>query len=287
MKRITIFLLITVLAQPYVIAGGGWPQPKKKGYFKLGQSAIISDQFYDLEGEIIDLTTISLFTTSVYAEYGITDRLTGVLYMPFFVRSTLNEVERRQSGIIEPGDAVNSFGDTDIGLKYALITGKKIALAASVTLGLPFGKTAEGFSDAGEPRILQTGDGEFNQLLMVEASRSFYPSPFYASVGAGFNNRTNDFSDEFRYSFELGYTGLKKWNLALKINGVESLRNGDPGGGAGNGIFGNNVEFLAISPEVSYNATEKIGVAASAGFAASGSNILAAPNYSLGVFLKL
>ena len=287
MKRSIVLIFVVVFSHTMAIAGGGWPQPKKKGYFKLGQSAIISDQFFDLNGEIIDLTTISLYTTSIYGEYGFTDRLTGILYMPFFVRSTLNEVERRQSGTIEPGDAVNSFGDTDIGLKYALITGKKIALAASITLGLPFGKTAEGFSDAGEPRILQTGDGEFNQLLMIEASRSFYPAPFYASIGTGFNNRTNDFSDEFRYSFELGYTGLDKWNLALKINGVESFRNGDPGGGAGNGIFGNNVEFLAITPEVSYNVSERMGMAASAGFAASGSNILAAPNYSLGLFLKL
>lgn len=287
MKRIIILILLVTFFSPVVRAGGGWPQPKKKGYFKLGQSAIISDQFYDLDGELIDLTTISLYTTSIYGEYGFTDRLTGILYMPFFVRSTLNEVERRQSGTIEPGDAVNSFGDTDIGLKYALIKDRKIAVAATLTFSLPFGKTAEGFSDAGEPRILQTGDGEFNQLLTLEASTSFYPAPFYASVGAGFNNRTNDFSDEFRYSFELGYTGLKRFNLALKINGVESLRNGDPGGGAGNGIFGNNVEFLAISPEVSYNLNEKLGVVTSAGFAASGSNILAAPNYSLGLFLKL
>ncbi len=278
---------MSIFLSHLTFGGGGWPQPKKRGYFKLSQSFIISDQFYDLEGEIIDITTISLYTSSLYGEYGFTDRLTGILYIPFYVRSTLNEVERRQSGIVEAGDAVNSFGDTDIGIKYGLITEGKIVLSATLTFGIPFGKTAEGLTDAGEPRILQTGDGEFNQMLMFEASRSFYPAPFYASVGAGYNNRTSGFSDEFRYSAELGYGGFKNFNLALKIYGVTSLQNGDDGGGAGNGVFGNNVEYLSFGPEISYNLSDKLGVVSSAAFASFGTNILASPNFGLGIFYKL
>lgn len=287
MKNIAILILALTALSHLSFAGGGWPQPAKKGYFKLGQSVIIADDFYDLNGDIIDITTISLFTTSFYGEYGITDRLTGILYMPFFVRSTLNEVERRQSQIIEPGDAVNSFGDTDIALKYALTPGKKYAVSASILFGLPLGKTAEGTTDAGDARILQTGDGEFNQLISVDASRSFYPAPFYASIGAGFNNRTENFSDEIRYSAEFGYTGINNVTLSLKISGVESLRNGDPGGGAGSGIFGNNVEFFSFGPEVSYGFNDQFGITGSAAFAASGTNILASPNFGAGVFFKL
>lgn len=287
MKRILASIIIVGISASFTYAGGGWPQPKGKGYFKLGQSVIISNQFYDLTGEIIDITTISLFTTSLYGEYGLTDRLTGVLYVPFFVRSTLNEVERRQSGSIEPGDAINSFGDTDIGLKYALTQNKRIALSASLTFGLPFGRVAEGFTDNGDSRILQTGDGEFNQMIFIDASHSFYPAPFYASVGAGFNNRTEGFSDEFRYSAELGYSGIKNLNLSLKLYGVTSLQNGDEGGGAGSGVFGNNVEFLSFGPEISYSLTENFGLVGSAAFASFGKNILASPNFGAGVFYKL
>lgn len=287
MKKTVTLIILTSLSLSSLLAGGGWPQPKNKGYFKLGQNFIISDQFYDLSGEIIDITTISLFTTSVYGEYGLTDRLTGIIYVPFFVRSTLNEVERRQSGNIEPGDEVNSFGDTDIGFKYALTQDSKIALSASLTFGLPFGKVAEGLTDNGDPRILQTGDGEFNQLLFIDASHSFYPAPFYASVGAGFNNRTEGFSDEVRYSAELGYSGLKNFNLALKVYGVSSIQNGDEGGGAGSGVFGNNVEFLSFGPEISYNLSEQFGLVGSAAFASYGKNILASPNFGVGVFFNL
>ncbi len=286
MKKILTIIIFFFTAQ-VIYAGGGWPQQKGKGYFKLGQNFIVADNFFNLQGDVIDITTISLYTTSFYGEYGITDRLTGVLYMPFFVRSTLNEVERRQSGNIEPGDELNSFGDTDIGFKYGLIQGKSIALAATVTFGLPLGKTAEGTTDAGEPRILQTGDGEFNQMLMIDASHSFYPNPIYVSLGLGYNNRTKGFSDEVRVNGEIGYQPSSHWNLAMKVFITQSTNNGDSGGGAGSGVFGNNVEYVSFGPEVSYTFKENFGAVASVAFASSGQNLLAAPNYGVGVFLKL
>ncbi len=278
-----ILLLITSVS----IAGGGWPQQKNKGYFKLGQNVIRSDQFYDLQGDIIDITTISLYTTSFYGEYGITDRLTAIAYIPFFVRSTLNEVERRPSGNVEPGDEVNSFGDTDIGIKYGWTPGKKIALATTLTFGLPLGKTAGGTTDSGDARILQTGDGEFNQMLFVDASYSFQTVPLYTSLGVGINNRTDGFSDEFRFSFELGYQPIEGLNAAFKLYSTNSLENGDSGGGAGSGVFGNNVEYLSFGPEISYAPNGSFGISISAAYAASGQNLLASPNYGLGLFYKL
>lgn len=283
MKKLSSTLIVlSLLASQLLYAGGGWPQKKGKGFFKLGQSFIISDSFYDANADIIDITTISLYTTSVYGEFGFTDRLTGVVYVPFFVRSTLNEVERRQSGTIEPGDELNAFGDTDIGLKYALTLDKKYAVSVGVTFGLPLGE-----DQGGDTGILQTGDGEFNQLFSVDVSRSFYPAPVYASVRTGFNNRTENFSDEFRYGFEIGYTGFKNVTLALKAGGVESFNNGDTSGALGNSIFSNNTEYFSISPEVNYDVSDSFGLTASIAFAAYGRRILAAPNVGFGAYLKL
>jgi protein XagA len=287
MRKLITSIIVIFYFTNSTFAGGGWPQEKGKGYFKLGQSIIVADKFYNLNGDIIDITTISLFTTSIYGEFGITDRLTGVLYMPIFVRSTLNEVKRNQSGNIEPGDAVNSFGDTDIGIKYGITKGRSIALSVSLTLGLPLGKTAESTTDAGEPRILQTGDGEFNQMVMLEASHSFYPLPLYASIGLGFNNRTEDFSDEVRYSIEVGYEVFKNFNAVIKVYATHSLKNGNPGGGAGSGVFGNNVEYISYGPELSYNIKPHFGLTVSAAYAVGGKNVLAAPNYGFGVYYKL
>lgn len=277
-KHFLTILTITVAVCAY--GGGGWPQPKGRGYFKLGQNMIVSSQFYGPAGDIVDITTIGLYTTSIYGEYGVTDRLTAIGYFPFFVRSTLNEIKFRQSGNVIPGDDFSSVGDAEIGLKYGLVTNKPVVVSGSIIFGLPLGATS-----GGESKILQTGDGEFNQMVRVDVSHSFHPKPFYVSAYAAFNNRTNDFSDEVRFGFEVGAT-FKKFIPILKFNAVQSLNNG----GAGvvqNGVFSNNTEYLSPSLEINYQLNDRLGLSASGAFALAGQNILASPNWGLGIYFKL
>ena len=278
MKKFALILFLNAVVI-LCYAGGGWPQPKGQGYFKLTQNYIGSSSFYNPDGEIIDITQTNLFTTSAYAEYGFTNRFTGIIYFPFFVRNTLNEVRYNQSGKVSPGDEVNSIGDADVSFKYGLIVNKPIVVSATLLFGLPLGKTAGGTS-----QILQTGDGEFNQMIRIDASHSFYPKAFYASVYVGFNNRTQGFSDEVRVGGEIGVT-YKKFIPILKINVVQSLFNGDSEV-AQNGIFSNNTEYISPTLELNYQLSEKIGISGSGGFALAGRNILASPNWSLGAYLK-
>jgi protein XagA len=280
MKKIKIILSIC-LFPTLCVAGGGWPQAKGSGYYKLGQNWIIADSFYGPEGDIVSIRTTSLYTTSFYGEYGITKRLTAILYFPFFVRNTLNKEEYYPSGTVISGEALNALGDTDIAFKYGLIVDKPVVLSATLSFGIPLGETS-----GGEGGILQTGDGEFNQMIRFDASTSFYPAPLYASAYVAFNNRTNDFSDEFRLGAEVGYTFFKKLTAIVKLNIVQSFNNGSDQV-ADNGIFSNNTEYVSPMLEVGYALTEKWGVSASGGYAFSGQNILASPNYGVGVYVKL
>lgn len=273
-----LFLVLAFFVSGVVWAG--WPQPKRGGYFKLGQNGIISDAFYSPSGDITTIRTNSIFTTSLYGEYGITDRFTAIGYIPLFVRSTLAEVRFRQSGRVEPSEQLNAIGDADVGFKYGLLVNKPVVISASILLGLPLGETSGGASG-----ILQTGDGEFNQQLRVDVSHSFYPRPFYASAYVGVNNRTRGFSDEVRWGAEFGYTSPKIIALA-KLNVVESLFNGSDAV-ASNGVFSNNTEYVSPTLEVAYLFNESFGLSVSAGYAFSGRNILASPNYGVGVFYKL
>ncbi|MBL7856965.1 MAG: hypothetical protein JNM57_04690 [Cyclobacteriaceae bacterium] len=276
------FIIITFLVLHTNIAysGGGWPQSKKIGYYKIGQNWIVSSSFYGPQGDIVDIRTTGLYTTSFYGEYGVTNRLTAILYFPFFVRNTLHEERFNQSGIVIPGESFNSIGDTDVSFKYGLIVNKPVVLSASVLLGLPLGKTSGGASE-----ILQTGDGEFNQMVRVDASGSFYPLPLYASGYFAFNNRTANFSDEFRFGIEVGYTFFKRLTTIVKINVVESLFNGSEPV-ADNGIFSNNTEYVSPMIEVGYAVNDKWGISSSGGFALSGKNILASPNWGVGIYAK-
>ena len=279
MKKL-LSTLILFVATSSAFAGGGWPQPKEGGYFKLSQNWIYASSFFGPQGDIVDITTIGLYTTRLYGEYGFTDRITGIVYFPFFVRSTLNEVQFIQTGNVIPGDEFNSIGDAELGFKYALIKDKPVVLSASLILGLPLGSTS-----GGDSQILQTGDGEFNQMILLDASHSFYPKPFYASAYAGLNNRTKNFSDEVRFGVEFGAV-FKKFIPILKLNVVQSLENGGTAV-IQNGVFSNNTEYVSPTLELNYQLTEKIGLSGSGGFAFSAQNILAAPNWGFGVYLKI
>lgn len=276
-KFFTVVLLFTSY---FATAGGGWPQKKGKGFFKLGQSVIIANKYFDSGGDVIDITTISLYTTSLYGEYGITDRITAIAYIPFFVRSTLNNTQNTLTGAIIPGDEQNAFGDTDLGLKFGLTNNKPIAISASIIFGLPLGKSA-----LKDQTFLQSGDGEFNQLIMLDAGKGF--NKWYVNVGVGFNNRTQGFSDEFRYTYEMGYTGYKKLILTIKVNGVKPINNGTTAETMGNGVFANKVEYLAYGPEISYKIKDNFGVSGSAFFAVAAKRILASPNFGVGIFYTL
>ena len=280
MKKLLLLLLLC-LSFNSVRSQNPWNKKKNEGFFKLDQTVIISDDFYTPEKNISDITTTGVYITSIYGEYGISDKFTGVLYFPFFFRSTLNEQEFSQSGVIENGDELNSIGDISMGLQYQIFKKGNFSLSSSLILGIPLGEDM-----GGDTELLQSGDGEFNQLVRLHGGYSFYPKPLYIALGVGFNNRTQGFSDEFHLSFEAGYTVNEKLNMALKLYNLSSFQNGDASESQ-TGIFSNNLEYLSIGPEISYGFSDKFGVTGAIFGAFSGRNILASPSISGGLFYKL
>ena len=98
-------------------------------------------------------------------EYGLGDNWNVIAYVPFFVRATQNKQVFNQSGLENEGFELNSFGDADVGIKYGFNQKGPVVFAASLILGIPSGQNKPEGS-------LQTGDGEFNQLIKLE-SQSF------------------------------------------------------------------------------------------------------------------
>ena len=286
MKKISfVFVLSFLSIAPQLFAGGGWPQAAGRGFFKLSQWILVSDQHYTDSGRLDPNVTQGIFTTSLYAEYGFTDRLTGILYLPLFSRTYFNNTISATTGeVLTPGEAINGLSDADISLKYGLIVNKPVVLSATLTLGIPLGE-----SSGGSAGNLQLGDGEFNQLIQLDAGTGFKigKQNAYANAFVGYNNRTNNFSDEIRFGVETGIT-FGKLTTIFRLFGIESLQNGDLEAGINStSIFANNSEHLTFAPEVAYQVTEKWGVSAGFGTALSGKIIFANPSYNVGVFFKL
>ena len=287
MKNTFLYILFVFAISSSAFAGGPWTQKKGKGYYKLSEWWLTYNQHFTDSGEIDPNITTGIFTTALYAEYGITDRLTGLVYAPLFTRNYYNnQISATTKEIIQRGEALNAVGDFDVSLKYGLTApGAKIPVSATLTLGLPFGQIGKG--DLG---ILQTGDGEFNQMIQIDAGTGFqlFNKSAYASTYVGFNHRTEGYSEEFRYGLEFGINlfNQKMW-LIGRLTGVESFQNGDVQSINNTGIFANNAEFTSFGLEAAYYLTKNAGFSVSFAGAFRGQIIAAAPSYSVGVFYDL
>jgi hypothetical protein len=285
MKKSILFLVFMSMVFS-LAAGGPWPQKKGNFYVKLSEWWIVFDQHYTDSGLIDPNVTTGLFSTTLYAEYGISDRLTATVYAPLLTRNFMNNlVSSTNNEVLVPGEAINRIGDLDISAKYAL--SRSFPIAATLTLGIPTGVTS-----AGTEGNLQTGDGEFNQMFQLDAGQGFKYSEKvsgYFSGFAGVNNRTNGFSDEFRYGVEGGvsFVDSKLWVIG-RVNGVESFQNGETAATVSStSIFSNNSEFTSYGVEAAYYITKRIGFSASVTSAFRGKVIAAAPSYSVGFFYDM
>ncbi len=282
--------LVFVLVLPVLAkAGGPWPQGRGKAYVKLSEWWLRYDRHYTDEGRTDPNLTTGVYNTFLYGSFGLTDRLTGIVNANVFGRNVVNRLQSSVSNeILVPGAALNGLGDIDLALKYTLTEpGAAWPLSATLLLGLPTGQDV-----GGELNNLQTGDGEFNQLLRFDAAHGFgvgEGSSAYVAAYAGVNHRTGGFSDEFRGGLEAGINLLsrKLW-LISRLDVVESFQNGESASTfTGSGIFSNDAEFTSIGLEANYYLTPRLGVSVGAAGAVRGQLIAAAPSYSVGAFLDL
>jgi len=288
----TCLLALSILVGANSLAAqSGWTQNQNTGYFKLSQNIVRASSFFNPDGDIIDITTTSVYITGIYGEYGITDRLTGLINAPLFVRSTINDKESTVDGTIIPGDEFNGIGDISLGVEYGLIHSKPSVLAISGTVKLPTGNNVGGNSE-----LLQSGDGAWGFTALLQGSHSFYPKPLYVSLHAGYQWRgvsdleysagteTVNYDDAARWGVELGWTPGPHWQVALKIAQVIALGNGTGGGvTGGSSMFGNSISYFSITPEATYLLDNGIGFSLAIGTAAFAKNILAAPSFNVGV----
>ncbi len=264
-----------------------WLEKKGNGYFKLSAWSLEAGQHYTNSGKIDPNATRGIFNLNLYGKYGLSDNWNVIAYIPFYVKSYQNnQVSQITNETLLKGEEFNSFGDMDLGVEYRLFKKSKYAFSTTLTLGIPSGNS-KGGSDGSH----QTGDGEFNQIIRFNAGASFFlfKHSFYAKSYLGFNNKTENFSDEVRAGIETGtsFFGSKLF-LLLRSNMVNSLRNGSLNASNSSGsIFANNVEFISIGGEVAWKFTKKIGLSFAYNSAISGKVIYAAPSYSAGVFYLL
>ncbi len=275
MKTLTVTLLLIGFSVTTISAQ---ILEKRQGVFRLGQQVIVSDSYLDPDEVADTIRTNAVYLTNITAAYGLTNRLSVNIAWPVFVRSTVNEVKYNQTGNTLPGKAINSVGDAEVGIRYAFRTKLPVQIIGYVTLGLPLGEKG----NVGLDTDVQTGDGEFNQLIGLQVGQTF--SNFYALAYGAFNNRSEDFSNDIRYGLKLGYAG-DKLAVEVRYTGIESLFN-DTAPVSQNGIFSNHREIFSPGAELQYIATKSIRFFTSIDWMVAGRNTLNAPLFGAGIELR-
>jgi protein XagA len=273
-KALVLFFLFT----SNCVFAGAWPQPKGGYFLKLSEWWIVSDQHFNDEGIVSPNTQeFGYYATSLYAEYGFTPRITGIFQFPFInytyvvPPSTIGKV------------SAWSTGDVELSIKYALTYEKSVAVSMRLLLGIPLGKERGKLSGG-----LQTGDGEWNQGILLDAGTGFKisKSEGWLNLFGGYNQRTNGYSDEILYGAESGIKlSNNKVMIIARLMGVESTGNSTVAINP-QSLFSNNREYLSFSPEAIYHFNETWGISAGVGTALSGRNIFANTTFTLGIFKR-
>ena len=279
-RLLSLFTLsvVFVIATLKVHAGSGWVKKQGETYYKLNQSWVSSISYFNSLGALDPTLKSSLFTTSFYMESGVGDKWSLELYVPLFVRHTL-ERNMATTSEMEFEDAISGIGDVNFGAKYALINKGLVAVSSTFTAGIPLGTSRES-----EDGFLFTGDQELNAMVKLDAAVPFGNKTFggYFNVNAGYNLRTQNFANEVWYGTELGISAMEsKFWLIGRINGIEAMSgSSDQMGNA----FESNVSFLNYSIEGDIYMTEKLGLSVNVVGNISGNDILIAPSYNVGFF---
>ena len=97
-----------------------------------------------------------------------------------------------------------------------------------------------------------------------------------------------EYDDNATWGAEFGWTPEEHWLIAIKIQHLISLKNGNGKGILpSTSIYGNRVSFLSLTPEINYQLNNGLGFTLAIGGAMYAENPLAAPNIMIGAFMNI
>lgn len=298
MKRQFIHtVLLTILCG--IFSQAQWLKEKGKSYVKLSTWHLLATEHYTSTDGVDPNATRGLWINSIFFQYGLSNNLNIVGYVPFLVNTyQFAQISEVTGDVLLNRASLTDFGDTELGLEISLLKKGKLVLSSTVKFGIPTGNSVgltEDDIDGSELDIIsgssyQTGDGEFNQQIQLNfgTSYSLLGAPAYFKTTAGYNNRTSGFSSELHLTGETGFQALDNRLLILGAGSLlKSMKNGTLDATTAEGsFFANNLESLILRGELAYEIIDNFGISFTYAVPVWGRLIFKAPSYSGGVYLN-
>ncbi|MCX6140366.1 MAG: TIGR04282 family arsenosugar biosynthesis glycosyltransferase [Candidatus Kapabacteria bacterium] len=297
LRALITTLLIVVCCTVPSMADGGWIREQGQLIGKVAFQTLSTTRAYDLDGAKTTISKYSLWSVSLYAEYGLMKDLMLVLNAPMY-----------RSSKIDGFNAVGGIGDLAIEARYGIIKGD---WPISVGLGfeLPTGDEQAFVAYSGNdpeadpnPVRLPTGDGELNMWINAGISHSFWPTEAFVSFDAGYNVRglavsdftrqydNGQFTNQYRVSLKGGYKVLSPLWVTLSVYRFATAGTPQKGRFTFNGL-GEGVEYNAWDLGLIYavNNSLSFSVDVSTAFTApraiyGGANVFIGALYNISLF---
>ena len=192
-----------------------------------------------------------------------------------------NSVEASDApGGVNKRTTLTKPGDAEIGIRYGFITHKEIT--ACFTLWQSLGT---GYRD--KKVFLNTGFADFNTKLSFDLQYQKSEKLLFKTYMA-FNNRNNDFSDEFHAGLMTNFRIYNNLSLNIYAKGVLSLENGSEMPELYLlGLYHNNWGILSSGLQINYEKNKGIGCYAGIDIPIRGQYVYASPLLEAGILIKL
>ncbi len=220
-RNITLVLLFLTVFQA-AHAGGPWPRKKNSGYAQLGFTYVGYNSFFNDAGTVTPMRRyVTDFTSQVYLEYGLTDRLTMMTNLPFKYVASGEDILNSDSTYFRdtvPNGSLFALSNVMLGLKYNIIN-KKVLFSAGFNAEANVAKYDS-------LTTLRTGPSAWVFHPYLSVGSSFVQGKLYTMLDVGFRLRTNGYSHEADFNFELGYSWNYKTYFIASFAGRFSVQNG-------------------------------------------------------------
>lgn len=293
-----LFCIVLLGCCQCLTAQSPWTRAKKAGFVQLSSNYIRANAQFNDSSKVIETPyTVTDIHVSLYADYGITDRLTLALDVPF-------KILTNTGGEVKPIDIRGLIGGN--GDQFSpQPTAVSLAAGSQTSLGA-IGLTAK-YRIVQSPLVISAqlrGDiptrGSFQitdntGLNTNEPAYKITPSVLFGGgsnriFGAGevgFAYRPTFYND-FIANAQVGVSFLqKRLYIILPVQYRQALNGGNSWSeGIYTGLYAPRQSYLAIGLKGFYNITSHVGVSAYMFGATSGRNIAAAPSFGVGVHYK-
>lgn len=273
----TIFFSLTLTLS---FGQSPWVAEKGKGYGQIGYTTIgpYKDLFlsngdsYALNNEVTDQTI------QAYGEYGIGSGTSLIATLPIKVLKSGPSLIPSTPISAGSGD-FTTLGNIQLAARHNFIN-KKIIFSGQLLTELP---------TAGYEETTGLRGGLDALSIAPSLSIGFSKAKLYGYISTGIAIRTNNYSNEWRLSEEIGYQLINRVYIIAVIDIVQNFENGtavESSNQLGTGLYLNNQSYFAYGFKGIIGISDNLGITGAYYGAGSGHLVAKSPSINFGVYFK-